>query len=92
LGIWGVQAAELTSYIEQVQKSNDKADVFTEDKLFDLLKKGENEEVVKILTAESTALSNSSEKGHHSPSPCSPRSSESDIDVVGQTLSRHIIS
>jgi hypothetical protein len=46
-----------------VRKSKDKADILTEEKLIELLKKGENEEIVRILTAESTALSSSSEKG-----------------------------
>jgi hypothetical protein len=62
----------LTSYLERVQKSQE--DVFTEDKLFDLLKKGENEEIITTLTAESTALSNASEKGPHTSLPPTTRS------------------
>jgi len=58
-----LQAAELTSCMERVRRSNDQTDAFTEDKLFDLLKKGDNEEIVNILTAESMVLSNSTEKG-----------------------------
>ena len=58
-----LQAGELASYLERVRKSKDKADVFTEDKLIELLKKGENEKIVRILTTESAALSSSSEKG-----------------------------
>jgi translation initiation factor 3 subunit M len=53
----------LASYLERVRKSKDKADVLTEEKLIELLKKGENEEIVRILTAESAVLSSSSEKG-----------------------------
>ena len=58
-----LQAGELASYLERVRKSKDKADVLTEDKLIELLKKGEHEEIVRILTTESATLSNSSEKG-----------------------------
>jgi hypothetical protein len=58
-----IQAGELASYLERVRKSKDKTDILTEDKLIELLKKGENEEIVRILTAESTVLSSSSEKG-----------------------------
>jgi hypothetical protein len=50
-----------------VQKSKDKVDVLNEDKLIELLKKGENEEIVRILTSESAALSGSSEKGFYLP-------------------------
>jgi hypothetical protein len=53
----------LASYIERVRKSKDKADILTEEKLIELLKKGENEEIVRQLTAESTTLSTSTEKG-----------------------------
>ena len=53
----------MASYLERVRKSKDKTDVLTEEKLIELLKKGENDEIVRILTAESTVLSGSSEKG-----------------------------
>jgi hypothetical protein len=53
----------LASYLERVRKSKDKADILTEEKLIELLKKGENEEIVRQLTAESTTLSTSTEKG-----------------------------
>jgi hypothetical protein len=46
-----------------VRKSKDKTDVLTEEKLVELLKKGENEEIVRILTSESAVLSSSAEKG-----------------------------
>jgi hypothetical protein len=46
-----------------VRKSKDKTDVLTEEKLIELLKRGENDEIVRILTAESVVLSSSSEKG-----------------------------
>jgi translation initiation factor 3 subunit M len=49
-----------------VRKSKEKAEVLTEEKLIELLKKGENEEIVRILTSESAALSGSSEKGFNS--------------------------
>jgi hypothetical protein len=48
-----------------VRKTKDKADdVLTEEKLVELFKKGENEEIVRILTSESSILSTSSEKGN----------------------------
>ena len=53
----------MASYIERVRKTKDKAGVLTEEKLVELLKKGENEEIVRILTSESATLSSSSEKG-----------------------------
>jgi hypothetical protein len=53
----------LASYLERVRKTKDKSDVLTEEKLVELLKKGENEEIVRILTSESSTLSSSSEKG-----------------------------
>ena len=53
----------MASYLERVRKSKDKVDVLTEEKLIELLKNGENDEIVKILTSESAALSASSEKG-----------------------------
>ena len=53
----------MASYLERVRKSKEKAEVLTEEKLIELLKKGENEEIVRILTSESAALSGSSEKG-----------------------------
>jgi translation initiation factor 3 subunit M len=53
----------LASYLERVQKSKDKADILTEEKLIELLKKNENEEIVRQLAAESAALSTSTEKG-----------------------------
>lgn len=53
----------MASYLERVRKSKEKSDVLTEEKLIELLKKGENEEIVRILTAESGLLSNSTEKG-----------------------------
>lgn len=46
-----------------MRKSKDKTDVLTEEKVVELLKKGENEEIIRLLTAESAVLSNSSEKG-----------------------------
>jgi len=55
----------LASYLERVRKSKEKADVLTEEKLIELLKKGENEEIVRILTSESAALSGGSEKGFY---------------------------
>ena len=57
----------MASYLERVRKSKEKADVLTEEKLVELLKKGENEEIVVILTSESAALSGSSEKGFYPP-------------------------
>lgn len=48
-----------------MRKSKEKADVLTEEKLIELLKKGENEEIVRILTSESAALSGGSEKGFY---------------------------
>jgi hypothetical protein len=56
-----------------VQKA--KEDGFTEDKLFELLKKGENEEIISTLTAESTSLLNASEKGPNT----SPRPPDPDV-------------
>ena len=51
-------------YLERVRKqSKDKADILTEERLVELLKKGENEEIVQILTSESAALSTGAEKG-----------------------------
>ena len=50
-------------YLERVRKSKDKADVLSEEKLIELLKKGENEEIVQILVSESAALSTGAEKG-----------------------------
>jgi hypothetical protein len=58
-----LQAGELASYLERVRKSKDKTDVLTEEKLIELLKKGEHEEIVRILATESAGLSNSPEKG-----------------------------
>jgi hypothetical protein len=46
-----------------VRKPKDKSDVLAEDKLIELFKKGENEQIVRILTTESAALSASVEKG-----------------------------
>lgn len=61
--------------------------MLTEDKLFELLKKGENEEIVNILTAESTALSNSSEKGTlNTPSPKSSRTYFGDFEPAYNLL------
>jgi len=57
------QAAELASCIERVGKSKDKPITLTEDKLFELLKKNDTEEIVRILTEESAALSAGTEKG-----------------------------
>ena len=57
----------MASYLERVRKSKDKTDVLTEEKLIELLKKGENDEIVRILTAESAVLSSSSEKGTANP-------------------------
>jgi hypothetical protein len=57
------QAGELASYLERVHKSKDEPDILTEEKLVELLKKGEKEEIVKALTAESTVLSSINEKG-----------------------------
>ena len=48
-----------------MRKSKDKADVLTEEKLIELLKRGENEEIIRILTSESAALSGGSEKGFY---------------------------
>jgi len=45
------------------KQSKDKADDLTEEKLIEMLKKGQNEEIVQILTSESVALSNGAEKG-----------------------------
>ena len=53
----------MASYLERVRKLKDKSDILTEEKLIELLKKGENEEIVRILTAESASLANSAEKG-----------------------------
>lgn len=47
-----------------MRKVKDKPDVLTEEKLVELLKKGDNEEIIRILTSESAALSGSSEKGN----------------------------
>ena len=55
----------MASCLERVRKSKDKSGVLTEDKLIELLKKGENDKIVEILTAESTVLSSGSEKGTH---------------------------
>lgn len=57
------QAAELVLYLERVRKSKDKTEALTEEKLVELLKKGENEEIVQILSSESAALSTGTEKG-----------------------------
>jgi hypothetical protein len=53
----------LTAYLERIRKSKDKSDGLTEDKLIELLKKNDNEQIVKTLTAESALLSTGSEKG-----------------------------
>jgi hypothetical protein len=54
----------LALYLERVRKqSKDKADVLTEEKLVEMLKKGQNAEIVQILTSESAALSTGAEKG-----------------------------
>lgn len=53
----------MASYIERVRKSKDKTVTLTEEKLFELLKKGDNEEVIRTLTADSVALSAGAEKG-----------------------------
>jgi hypothetical protein len=53
----------LALYIERVQKSKDKPVVLTEEKLFELLKKDDSEEIVRILTEESAVLSAGNEKG-----------------------------
>lgn len=51
-------------YLERVRKqSKDKADGLTEEKLIEMLKKGQNEEIVQILTSESATLSNGAERG-----------------------------
>ena len=57
------QTGELALYLERVRKSKDKADVLTEEKLIEMLKKGEKEEIVQILTSESAALATGAEKG-----------------------------
>lgn len=53
----------MASYLERGRKSKDQPDVLTEEKLIELLKKGDNEEIVRILTAESPALSDCTDKG-----------------------------
>lgn len=63
----GFQAGELATFLERIRKSKEKTDGITEDKLIELLKKGENEEIVRILTAESASFSLGSEKGFSSP-------------------------
>jgi len=57
------QAGELASYLERVHKSKDGPDILTEQKLVELLKKGEKEEIVQALITESAVLSSSNEKG-----------------------------
>lgn len=51
----------MASYLERVQKT--KSEALSEENLVELLKKGDNDEVVRLLTAESAALSTASEKG-----------------------------
>ena len=72
-----------------MRKSNDQADAFTEDKLFDLLKKGENEEIVNSLTEESNVLSNSTEKGIP---PLDSSRDRLDTYMSDQILSQHTTS
>ena len=72
-----------------MRRSNGQAKAFTEDELFDLLRKGENEEIVNILTEESNVLSNSTEKGIP---PLDSTLERLDTYMNDQSLSQHTTS
>jgi hypothetical protein len=59
-----LQVADLSAHLERVRKAKDsKVDLLTEEKLIELLKKEQNEEILKTLATQSAILSSGTEKG-----------------------------